>query len=277
MTGTELRSESTPKIVDCSSQEDFRETPYEDASWEVVGEVLENQDFIPMEVEVYSNEGLVFDPMFANYGGIPAAESVVRWHLPGEMAYQFGASQKQEEQELAIEKIQLTEEELAAIKNEAFEQGKLEGMTQAVETRNEKLQAIESSILGVTQDMQVQMSEIVGKVSEQAVQLALVISKKLLDTAVEVNPEYIIEIVNQALSLAGTASIQKVRVSPQDMEFIEVVGVRKHIQGYDQSWDFEADSTIRSGCIVDTSAGEIDYNLDLAWQRIQEKVMKVLR
>lgn len=279
MTGTEIESEEHPRaarIIDCSSQEDFRETPYEDCNYEVVGDVLENQDFIPMDLQVVTNEDLKIDPMFADYGGVPQSESVKRWHLPGELSFQSLETQAEEVEEV-IPQVSLTEEELEAIKTEAFEQGKAEGMAITVEEQAARFKDLEQKVLAVTEDMQTQVSELVGQASQQAVQFALAISKKLVDTAVEVNPEYIIEIVNEALSLAGTASIQRVRVSPQDMEFIEVVGVRKHIQGFDESWDFEADETVRSGCIVDTSAGEIDYDLDQAWERIQDNVMKVLR
>jgi flagellar biosynthesis/type III secretory pathway protein FliH len=46
---------------------------------------------------------------------------------------------------------------------------------------------------------------------------------------------------------------------------------------YDGSWSFVQDETIRAGCVVETSSGEVDFRLDQAWERIKDNVVKVLR
>jgi flagellar biosynthesis/type III secretory pathway protein FliH len=61
------------------------------------------------------------------------------------------------------------------------------------------------------------------------------------------------------------------------MEFIEVVGVKKNLRGFDGTWNFESDPTIKSGCVVESSAGEIDFQLDKAWERIQTAVVRAAR
>src|SRR5690606_16120529 len=117
----------------------------------------------------------------------------------------------------------------------------------------------------VLKDLARQIEERITQTEKDAVALALEISKKIIDTTVEVNPEYLVHIVREALGQAGAAAIRKIRVSPQDYEFIEVVGLRRQFES-EGSWDFEADETIRSGCIVETSGGEIDFQLDRAWE-----------
>ena len=121
------------------------------------------------------------------------------------------------------------------------------------------------------------MNEAARKVESEAVKFSVEIAEKLVGHAVEINPEYILPIIREALSKAGTANINRVRVSPEDFEFIEVVGVRKVIQEKEGSWDFEADETIRSGCVIDTSAGEIDFRLDEAFKRIADSVVRIAK
>ena len=111
----------------------------------------------------------------------------------------------------------------------------------------------------------------------QAVELALQVARKIIEQAVEINPEYIIPIIREAITSSGSAIIRKVRISPQDMEFVEYAGLRKQLKEFDGSWDFEADESIRSGCIVETSASQIDYQLDKAWERVRDQVVKVIR
>lgn len=266
------------------SQASFEETQYADQSWEIIGELEETHEFIPMQVEQLEGRVITSDPMFADYGGIPESDSGSRWHLPDELAGEFqreaekqalvAAGQIQDE---ATEYEQLRAEELEQIKAQAFEEGKIAGITEAAEQQNQRLQAIEEQMKSIFSDLQVQLNEAVSSHAASAIQLALQISKKLVDGAVEINPEYILPIVNEALSQVGTARVDRVRVSPQDLEFIELVGLRKTLGDEDSAWDFTADESVKAGCIVDTSAGEVDFQLDEAWARIQDEVIRIAR
>jgi flagellar assembly protein FliH len=146
-------------------------------------------------------------------------------------------------------------------------------MQEEVIAQNKRNESIEI----VLKDLIQQSERTLQELESDAVKFSLEIAKKLVGQAVEINPEYIIEIVREALSKVGSALIERVRVSPQDFEFIEIFGVRKMLDDSDQSWNFESDETVRSGCVVDTSAGEIDYQLEEAWQRIAEQVMRVVK
>ena len=114
-------------------------------------------------------------------------------------------------------------------------------------------------------------------IERHAVELAVDMARNIIEGAVEINPEYIIPIIREAIQMAGGATIERVRVSPEDMEFIEVIGVAKRLKEHDGSWNFEADPEIKSGCVVDTSAGQVDYQLDQAWARARDEVLKLTR
>ncbi|MCB0339351.1 MAG: hypothetical protein KDD53_07090, partial [Bdellovibrionales bacterium] len=134
----------------------------------------------------------------------------------------------------------------------------------------------EARISEVFEDLSKQLSEKLAVIEQQAVQLAIEVSRKIVDTTVEIQPEYLIEVIREGLKHTGAATISKIRVSPQDMEFINVIGISKQFKEHDGSWSFEADDSIRSGCVIETSAGEIDYRLDEAWKRVQDSVLKVI-
>jgi len=249
---------------------------FEQASWEVVGELEDNNEFAPLQLQILDRSEFKGDPLFENFGGVPDQDATERWHLPEEFASKGDQQELRHEQEL----LSLKEEhaaELKRIEQEAFERGKQEGHEAAVNQTNDRWNKIESSITTIMTDLQMQSREAVQQIEQRAVMLAVEIARKILDTAVDINPEYIVQIVHDAVSHAGTALIERVKVSPEDFEFIEVVGVRNLIKEFDGNWDFESDPTIKSGCIVETSAGEIDYQLDKTWERIKENVVKVIR
>lgn len=257
------------------TQKDFVETPYEDASWEVVGEVADTGEFEPMEIEsIEAGPSLITDPMFADYGGFPSPGAGKRWHLPEHLS----ATKKEKRQEAAPEEetIAMTQAQIDALKSQAYAQGKNDGASEAERISAQKVAQLEARLGATLSDMASQVKESSAVTEREAIDLALAISKKIVGFAVEINPEYIIPVVNEALSLAGGAAIRKVRVSPEDMEFIEIVGIGKHLKAFDGTWQFEKDESIRSGCVVETSAGQVDFQLDAAWERIKDNVVKSL-
>jgi len=259
-----------------TSTADHADPTFEQASWEIVGAVEDNSEFAPLQLQILDKSEFKPDPLFENFGNAPEEGITQRWHLPEEFATKGDQQELRHEEELRSLKEQHAAE-LERIKQETFEQGRQAGHEAAVDQSNERWNKIETSINTIMQDLQQQATEAVRQIEEQSVILAVQIARKILDTAVEINPEYIVQIVHDALSHAGTALIERVKVSPEDFEFIEVVGVRNLIKEFDGSWDFESDPTIKSGCIVETSAGEIDYQLDKTWERIKDNVVKVIR
>lgn len=260
------------------NQEQFKETAYQDQSYEVLGERQNLENFEPLEMQVLEGDEFLIDPMFRNFGGLPEQKTIQRWHLPENLAYKSpNNNNEKKEQEEIEQSIKLKEEELAAVKAASYEAGHKAGLEEAVAINLEKMQQVEQNLQGMLADLQKQMAEQVQQLEKAAVELSLQISKKLIASNVEFNPEYIIEIVREALSKCGAATIRKIKVSPQDMEFIKIVGIAKEFKEHQGDWQFEADPEVQSGCIVETSAGEMDFQLDKAWDRVAENVIKVMR
>ena len=260
-----------------NGQASYNPTAYADEHWEIVGEFHEDQFFIPDQFQILGASSLVVDPMFANYGGLPPA-SETRIHAPIEA----NGKQKAEVRYRGVKKaeevddrVKLTQIELDQKMQAAREEGKFEALEESILRHQEQLEKFQTQINTILQDMDKQVTEKVSLVENQALNLALEISRLLVRDAVEINPEYILPLISEAIDKVGTATIKRVRVSPEDMEFINIIGIEKQLKEFDGSWVFESDETIRSGCVVDTTAGEIDYQLESAWGRVKDQILRV--
>jgi flagellar biosynthesis/type III secretory pathway protein FliH len=256
------------------SQQQYHETPYEDQAWEIVGTLSEKTEFLPLEISVLPRAKLATDPMFQDFGGLSAEKQAKRFHIPSGLGKDFG-SQKHEDPDAG--KVKLFPQELEALKRSVFEEGFRAGMTKGQEEGNAKLQSLQKGMQTVLQDLAQQITQNLRGLERSSVELSLAIAEKIVGYAIEINPEYIAQLTREALSHAGSAVIKKVRVSPQDMEFIEVVGIPKTLLEMDGSWSFEQDESIKAGCVVETSAGEIDFRIEQAWDRLKDSVLKAVR
>lgn len=258
------------------SQKDYRETPYADASWEIVGEAKFGQDFEPLRFDVQPTSARMVDPMFEDLGGTTDAQVTRRWHLPESEGYAPELLKERQRQE-AERREQERLAELERIRTEAYEQGRQAAYVEAVEENSVKMAELEKRCATLFQDLVAQSQESRGVLERKAIELAVQISEKIMGTAVEINPEYLVPVFNEAIALAGSAVVRRIRVSPQDLEFVNVVGIARQVKEFDPSWEFVADESIKAGCVLETSAGEVDYQLDKAWERVRDNVLKVAR
>jgi flagellar biosynthesis/type III secretory pathway protein FliH len=139
----------------------------------------------------------------------------------------------------------------------------------------ERIKAIEERYRTIIDDMSGQIRDEVEAVERRAVEFALQVARKLVGTTVEINPEYILHVIKDAMNLTGGATIKVIRVSPQDLEFLKKVGPERQFKEFNGSWSFQGDDTIRAGCVLETSSGEVELDLEKAWERIKESVTKV--
>jgi flagellar biosynthesis/type III secretory pathway protein FliH len=270
--------ESTDEVKELS-QGSYKATQYADCSWEIVGEFLNQESFEPLGFEVLARDtDMTADPMFADYGGIPQDGDTQRFHGAAE---RFEPNRRgvrsfdedDEDTEAALDALRAEyEAKLLQVQEAAFEEGKLA----AIAELDERMRTIEDRYGQVLQDVGMQISDNISHIEKSAVELSLQIAQKLVGTVVEINPEYILGIVRESIQLAGGAIIKSIKVSPQDHEFLSLLNLPKQFKEYDGTWSFEADATVNSGCIVITSGGEVDFQLDPAWERIKSKVARIV-
>lgn len=156
---------------------------------------------------------------------------------------------------------------------DAFEAGYQKGLEESREEVQHTQQQLAEQYTLLWEDMQVQLDEMKAEHERKAVDLAMHVARKLVGEVVGEHPTYIVEVIQEALESISNATIKLVRVSPQSYELLSLgeYGERIKIHG-DQKLSFKADDSIRAGCIVETSAGETDFDLEKTWTRIYEKV-----
>ncbi len=184
------------------------------------------------------------------------------------------------ELELRVREEQLEEQrkqrelaEQAALIQESYTRGLEEGRNSALIEAEENLKALEARLSTTIDDMRVQISESLTTTEQKAAELALLIARKLIGSVVESSSDYILPIVKEAIALSGSAQIKHIRVSTRDYEFLQNIKPAALGAESDAAWSFEADDSIHIGCVVVTTGGEVDLNLEQAWERIRAQIL----
>lgn len=268
----------------------FRPTTFELCQFEVIAKGGDLSNFAATDFACVEKTVQVSDSMFEVFDDIeasPVSEDSEAATEDSELGGQVGASEEESvETEFADgeeiteyvrelkQEVARLEEERTALEEEHARQ--LEEVRQEVEKESaERVKAVEERYATLIEDMNTQIHEGIDGVERRALALALQVAKKLVGTTVEVNPEYILGIIKEATKLTGGATIKAIRVSPQDLEFLKMLSPDKQFKEFDGSWSFQADETIHAGCVVETSSGQVELDLDKAWEKIKESVIKV--
>lgn len=249
----------------------YKPTPFRQSSWEVVGTMEYALDFAPLEMEVIKSEEDFADPMFEEFDAHRL--DLGNTGLHGEIGQPSGAEESVPNGiDPAVVEAQLQErfEEGRRLGHEeGYAQGQQEA-TQKIEQLNERMTELSSTIL---QEVQ----RFVQRAEKEAVRLALAVAKKILITTADVKPEYIVDVLRDGMSKLGAAKPLRIRVSPQDMEFLEVVGLPPELSTDELGVQYVADESVKSGCVIETDFGEIDLELEKMWQQISADLYEVYK
>jgi flagellar assembly protein FliH len=158
---------------------------------------------------------------------------------------------------------------LAAARQEGYACGVAETRQEVDALRAE----LQQSVGVLIEDLKVQAHELVQEHERKAVELALQVARRMLGSVVETQREYVISVIREAMRSVGSATIETIRISPRDFEFLVTQGAGEQLEeGGNTKHVFTSDETVKSGCVIVTSSGEIDFDLDAAWSRLHAKV-----
>ena len=110
-------------------------------------------------------------------------------------------------------------------------------------------------------------AELDQQLAQQVLDLALDVARQMLRGALEVRPELILPVIQDAIrSLPVLGEQRRLRLHPEDAALArELAGESLGKSG----WTLVDDSTIaRGGCVAATSHGEVEATLDARWRRI---------
>jgi flagellar assembly protein FliH len=155
---------------------------------------------------------------------------------------------------------------------EARKEGYLHGARETEATVMQRYEELSERLKGITDAIYEQWSGLAAVLERQAVDLALQVSKKILSTTVDAKPDYILTVIRQGLSEMGAAKPVRIRVSAEDFEFLNVIGLPMDLSEKELGVTYVADDTIKSGCIIETNFGEVDLVLDRMWEQIRDLI-----
>jgi flagellar biosynthesis/type III secretory pathway protein FliH len=249
------------------SQKEFTPSPFRNQQWEIVGEQIVERGFIPIELEVLHDDRAAPDPMFESFGG-SLADDVTRFRqIEGDVVHFDTTAASPSSQD--IQKLL----------DERYEAGKLEGYEEGVnaeKTNQAELNAKYQELFKQF-DTEIVLSfvDLVTKLEHKAYDLALAISKKVLNHQIEHDPEYILRVIHEGFATLGVAQPKKILLSPQDAEFLQVVGYPAELQ--ELNLEYVVDESVKSGCIIETSFGSVDLQIDTIWNQVKESLQPVVK
>ncbi|MGE5453678.1 MAG: FliH/SctL family protein [Methylocystaceae bacterium] len=169
-------------------------------------------------------------------------------------------------------------QEAEKMKTVALDQGHREGLQiafreteeQRKKARNESEQLISSAAK--------EKIAIVRSAEPDIVQLALSVAEKILVREVKTDPSIILDIVREALKLAGEANNVRVMVNPDDADTVKYF-VPQLIEPDQNLGDVVVESDRRielGGCLVETEKGIVDARLQTRRINVEDAVREVV-
>ena len=244
---------------------EYSPTPYRASRWEGFDLVDKNPAFKKISVEVIENPDQKFDPMFEQF----------------DRKERERASAK-EEDEITDEAIQpeISEEFLEEIRLQGYEQGiedgKKQGLADAQLEIIEKYEALANSMREISGNIRDELSKKIEELERKSLDFAVELSRRVLTTTVDARPDYILDVIRNGLKHLGASKPLRVRVSPADFEFLEVVGLPEDLTMEGARLQYLPDENISAGCVVETDYGELNLEIDKMWAEVKDNLFKAI-
>lgn len=268
--------ESEEEVIRCA-QQDFRPSPYSRTEWETVGDRWPHRDFLPLEISVVGDDRLEPDPMFAIFDQGLTGKGVDLIGHGGLAPQSRQPGPEAEAHAPTAEEIRALEEQLELRFAQGKEEGYALGFGDGERSVVERYEQLSARVAAITDGIASQVQGLLNRLQSEAVELSLQIARKIVTTTVEVRPDYIVDVIREALKALGAAKPLRVRVSPQDYEFLEVVGLPPELSTQELGVVYVIDESVRSGCIVETDFGEVDMILDKMWEQVRDSIYEATK
>lgn len=229
--------------------------PFQFVEWPVINSSHINQ-FTPLEVEIIDLA--------------PQGSQFLEAFLESEDIESYDESEPEE----AVVTLPESEyqKKLVAERQKGVEEGRAKGLKEAQETARreyeEKAKELEKNIHSAVQSFR----EMTERAEVEAVRLALDVAKRIVEVAAEAKPEYIASVIKAGLESMGAGRPVRIRLSEQDYEFMQVVGLPTEITAEELGIEYVEDESLRSGCVIETTYGEVDLRLEQMWEQISEQI-----
>lgn len=156
-----------------------------------------------------------------------------------------------------------TADEIQRIQQQAYQ----EGFAAGIKDGRAEGQSIAQQMQALMAELNESMQQFEIAMAQEIMDLSLDIARQMVRSALEVNPELVLAVVREAIeSLPQVNQNPILSLHPQDAQLVREMLAHEYRENV---WRVVDDAQMeRGGCRVETSAAEIDANMEGRWQRI---------
>lgn len=159
-----------------------------------------------------------------------------------------------------------------------YAQGYDEGERAGVSAERGRLESIIKMLRLAMGEVERLKADLVRDAERQVVNLALAVTRKILNTEIQANPEAVAHVVRGALEHSVDAENLTVKVNPGDLHILKGLEFRSpELNGVLDKCNFESDDqVVAGGCVIQSELGEIDARISSQLRFIEERFMLLL-
>jgi flagellar assembly protein FliH len=158
-----------------------------------------------------------------------------------------------------------TLEDVERIHQDAQQEGYAAGYEEG--TARGRLEAAELHQL--VQSLDTAMSTLDQEIAEEIQTLAIEIARQVVRETLSTRPESILTVIREALqSLPQQSAV--IHINPEDMQLVKRY-MEEHFSSIDQRV-VEDTNVLRGGCVIESSGGQIDAQVQTRWRRVVENL-----
>ncbi len=177
---------------------------------------------------------------------------------------------KAEAAELMESNKQKAVAEAERIKADAIRQGYDEGYQAALEAANKEADKIRAQAKSVLVQAEENRRDKINNLKEEIHDLAIDIAEKIVVKELEIKPDVVLAIAQEAIQLVSNRKYIVLWVHPGEKEICQKHRdqLMKHLPPKAQVHIMTDDTVARGGCIVETDYGKVDATLSNRWQTL---------
>lgn len=159
-----------------------------------------------------------------------------------------------------------------SIKEEAKKRGYEAGYALGKEAALQELQEQTAQLQYMVDAAIAEVNEHLQKSQKEIGRLAVAIAQKIITQELNLNPQIITEIVGDAIKSANITGSCRIRVHPDDYEFLGPLwDTIPSLQPSDRKWELVSDRKVyKGGCIIEVDGGIIDAQIDTQLAQVQQ-------
>jgi len=167
----------------------------------------------------------------------------------------------------------------AAIREQAYAKGLVEGQKIGSEAQQAKLKEILKTLNTVVSELDAAKAELYRDAERQAVELGLMIARKIVCREVSVDRDTIFRVLREAFKKVSNQKEIHVKIHPADIQVIQDAGfdVSSLSKGNGLVVLEPGDGICRGECVIETDFGVIDGRIESQLQTVEESLRLALQ